>query len=276
MNDVEIRLALIAGAVLLAMIAIWLGRRLRERRRAAEFSKPWPPEWRRLLEDSLPLYRRMPPELRRRLEPLVREFLADIEFIGCRGLVVTDEMRLVIAAQACLLVVQRGPGAYGSLRSILLYPDEFVVEEREEDEAGVVTEGVRALSGQTLETSRIILSWRDVQESRIEGDAYNVVLHEFAHYLDHELGGTLTEKGVRHRGALARWHQVLEREYEALCAAVERGEPTLIDAYGAEHPAEFFAVATEVFFEQPREMQIHHGRLYDELKRFYGLDPASW
>lgn len=275
MTDVEIRLALIAGAVVLSLIGLWVYHHVRARRRAAEFARPWPPEWRALLDQSLPLYRRMPVSLRRRLEPLVREFLADVEFVGCRGLVVTDEMRLMVAVQACLLVVERGPGAYSSLRSVLLYPDEFVVEEREEDEAGVVTEGVRALSGQSLETSAIVLSWKDVVDGAAEDDGYNVVLHEFAHHLDHDLGGALSDKGMGRR-AFERWHEVLEREYEALCEAVERGEPTLIDAYGAEHPAEFFAVATEVFFELPQEMQQHHGRLYAELRRFYGLDPAQW
>jgi Mlc titration factor MtfA (ptsG expression regulator) len=158
---------------------------------------------------------------------------------------------------------------------VLLYPDEFLVTESDEDEAGVVTEGTRALSGQTFDTSRIVLSWRDVQESGADGEAYNVVLHEFAHYLDHDFDGALTEKQDS-AGALADWHEVLAHEYGALNAAVRRNEPTLIDPYGAEHPAEFFAVATETFFEQPREMKLQHARLYGELQRFYGLDPAGW
>lgn len=238
-------------------------------------SQPFPAEWRTLLEHTVPLYRRMPADLRLRIEPVARRFLKRIRFVGCNGLVVTDEMRLCIAAQACLLIVRRGTFAYDGLRSVLLYPDEFLVAESDEDEAGVVTEGTRPLSGQTFDTARIVLSWRDVQEGAEEGEAYNVVLHEFAHYLDHDFDGALTETPAS-GGALADWHAVLAREYKALCAAIERNEPTLIDPYGAEHPAEFFAVATETFFEQPGEMQSRHAHLYAQLRRFYGLDPARW
>lgn len=275
MNEIEWRLALIAGAVVAALGVLWLRGALRARRRAAILSEPFPPEWRTLLEERVPLYRRMPEELRRALEPRVRAFLADVRFVGCGGLEVTDEMRLVIAWQACVLIARRDPGVYASLASVLVYPDEFVVEESEEDEIGVVTQGTRVLSGQTFDTDRIVLSWRDVCESGAPGDAYNVVLHEFAHYLDHSVGSALTDASSRLR-ALEEWHAVLEREYDALCSAVERGEETLIDPYGAEDPAEFFAVATETFFELPVEMEQHHPRLYAELRKFYGLDPARW
>jgi MtfA peptidase len=215
----------------------------------------------------------MPAELRRQLEPLVREFLLDVEFVGCQGLTVTDEMRLVIATQASLLITNSGAGAFRQLRSVLIYPDEFVVEESDEDEAGVVTEGTRVLTGQTFDTARIVLSWRDVAEGSGTDEPYNVVLHEFAHYLDHSVGGALTAPG---HGSLEQWHAVLNREYEALCDAVDRGEATLIDPYGAEHLEEFFAVATETFFEQPRELQRRHAHLYAELQKFYGLDPTQW
>ena len=265
----ESDLVLLLSAVAAAIAILWYV--ARTRRRSAGMREPFPSEWRRLLQRSLPLYRTMPAELRLRLEPLVREFLLDVDCVGCQGLSVTDEMRLVIATQACLLTANSGAGAFRSLRSVLIYPDEFVVEESDEDEAGVVTEGTRVLSGQAFETSRIVLSWRDVAEGSATDEAYNVVLHEFAHYLDHSVG--LTERGHR---AQEGWHAVLNREYEALCDAVERGESTLIDPYGAEHLEEFFAVATETFFEQPRELRGRHSQLYAELQSFYGLDPAAW
>lgn len=259
--------------VALMFAAVWYG--VRKRRRTTRIREPFPSEWRSQLQRSLPLYGTMPAELRSRLEPLVREFLLDVDFVGCQGLVVTDEMRVVIATQACLLTVGSQAGGFRSLYSVLLYPDEFVVADSDEDEAGVITEGTRVLSGQTFETSRIILSWRDVQESGGADEAYNVVLHEFAHHLDHSFGGALTMSSPGHR-KLERWHTVLNREYEALCDAVDAGEPTLIDPYGAEHLEEFFAVATETFFEQPRDLQRRHSHLYSELRSFYGLDPASW
>lgn len=260
------------AAVVASVVAIlWYA--AYRRRRSARIREPFPLEWRELLHRSLPLYGKMPAELRLRLEPPVREFLLDVDFVGCQGLSVTDEMRLIIATQACLLIVSSEAGAFRSLRSVLIYPDEFVVEESDEDEAGVVTEGTRVLTGQTFETSRIILSWRDVAAGSGVDEAYNVVLHEFAHYLDHSVGGALSSRGHRQ---LEGWHEVLNREYEALCEAVDRGEPTLIDPYGAEHLEEFFAVATETFFERPRELQRRHSHLYIELRKFYGLDPAAW
>ena len=263
-------ISLIAAAAAAAAIGI-LSYAARARRRATQIRKPFPSEWRELLHHSLPLYRNMPAELRIRLEPFVREFLLDVDFVGCQGLIVTDEMRLVVTVQACLLIANNGAGAFRTLRSVLIYPDEFVVEESDEDEAGVVTEGTRVLSGQSFDTSRIVLSWRDVTEGGGTDEAYNVALHEFAHYLDHSVG--LTERGHR---ALEGCHAVLKQEYEALCAAVDRGEPTLIDPYGAEHIEEFFAVATETFFEQPRELQLRHTHLYAELQKFFGVDPARW
>ena len=275
MNESQLLLALIVSAGFLSLAAVLLWRFVSTRRRTEAFSEPFSRQWRRLLEHSLPLYQRIPPPLRLKLEPLVRAFLSDVRFVGCQGLEVTDEMRLVVATQACLLVVMRDSGAYTALGSVLIYPDKFVVNEPEEDDAGIVTEGENILAGQSVDDTRIILSWQDVKEGGTEGDAYNVVLHEFAHYLDNSVDGALSDSGTR-RETFEAWHDVLDREYEALCDAVERGEETLIDPYGAEHPAEFFAVATETFFEQPLQMQSRHAALYAELKRFYGLDPAAW
>jgi MtfA peptidase len=264
--------AAFAAIVAIVVALLWL--RARKRSQAA-IAEPFPETWRALLVANVPVYRRMPLLLRYSLEPHVRTFLRNVRFVGCNGLVVTDEMRLVVALQACLLVSQRDPGAYTSLYSVLLYPDEFVVPDRDEDEAGVVTEGESVLSGQTLDTARIVLSWRDVQASGAGADAYNVVMHEFAHYLDHSVEGAISVAPSRRR-ALAEWHRVLEREYQDLCAAVERGETTLIDPYGAEEIAEFFAVATETFFERPLELGQRHPALYASLRDFYGLDPARW
>jgi Mlc titration factor MtfA (ptsG expression regulator)/transglutaminase-like putative cysteine protease len=241
-------------------------------------AQPFPPQWRAMLESEVPLYRRMPAQLRLRLEPLVRRFLERVDFVGCNGLEVTDEMRVTIAVQACLLIVHHKGHGYEDLHSVLLYPGEFVVTESEEDEAGVVTEGTRALSGQTFDTSRIVLSWSDVKESgAADGEAYNVVLHEFAHHLDHAIDSALSDRSSAPGDQdFERWHLVFAREYEALCDAVDRDEPTLIDPYATEHPAEFFAVATETFFELPRELRAQHPHLHAELVRYYGLDPADW
>jgi Mlc titration factor MtfA (ptsG expression regulator) len=274
-SESQLALALILALGVLAIGGALLWGSVRRRRRALQFSAPFPPEWRSLLERSLPLYRRMPPDLHLRLEPVVRAFLTDVRFVGCRGLAVTDEMRLVIAIQACLLIVARDIQAYASLGSVLLYPDEFVVNQADEDEAGVVTEGESILSGQSVDTSQIVLSWQDVQDHGTDTEIYNVVVHEFAHFLDNAVDGTLTDTGSR-REEFETWHELLEAEYQALCDAVDCDADTLIDPYGAESTVEFFAVATEAFFERPAELKRLHAALYAALVTFYGLDPASW
>ena len=243
----------------------------RARRRAARMAEPLPDLARAAIDRNVPSVRRLPPELRARLESLVGAFLAEKEFIGCNGLVVTDEIRSTIAALACLLVLDRR-GHYDELHSILVYPAAFWVEDEVEDEAGVVAKRRRVLSGEAWESSRIILSWDDVLEAvRFPGEGYNVALHEFAHYLDAEgLGLAAGERPI------SAWADDLAREFEQLLDAVDRGEFTFLDPYAAEDEAEFFAVATEDFFERPAGLLAAHPRLYGLLQEFYGLDPASW
>jgi len=262
--------ALIGAA--LVIIVSW--RIARARRRARELDQPFPEEWHALLA-RVPLWRRVPPPVRAPVEHAARRLLARVSFIGCNGLTVTDEMRLVIAAQAALLVAHRDSRAYDALYSVLVYPGEFIVEDRDEDEFGLVTVGRRALSGQAIDVSRIVLSWEDIEAGFTGDDGYNVVLHEFAHYLDHLAEGALTDGGALAPSA-ARWHATLESAYEALCDAVDRGEDSLIDPYGAEDLAEFFATATEAFFERAREFRAAHPGLHAELREFYGVDPAAW
>ena len=179
---------------------------------------------------------------------------------------------VAIAAQACLLMLNRSARIFDELRAILVYPDEFVVRDAVEED-GVVTERERALSGESWDTSRIILSWRDVRDA---GDGYNVVLHEFAHYLDLEGGAANGAPLLDGPRDYARWARVMRRAYDALAARSRAGEATLLDPYGSEDEAEFFAVATEAFFELPRELAADHPDVYAELSRFYRLDPARW
>jgi Mlc titration factor MtfA (ptsG expression regulator) len=266
-----------APVIAIAVVAIgvlgWLiGAPLwRARRRAAVMAQPLSAGALSAIDRNVPAVRHLPPELRARLESLMAAFLAEKEFVGCNGLVVTDEMRATIAAMACLLVLGRR-GHYDQLHSVLVYPTPFWVEDEVEDEAGVVEKRRRVLSGEAWESSRIILSWEDVLEAaRYPGEGYNVALHEFAHYLDAEgLGLGASERTV------AEWSDDLAGEFESLLDAVDRGEYTFLDPYAAEDEAEFFAVATEDFFERPGELLAAHPRLYALLKEFYALDPANW
>ena len=264
---------LIAIAVVAIGVLAWLiGAPLwRARRRTAVMARPLPPSALAAIDRNVPAVRHLPPGLRARLESLMAVFIAEKAFIGCNGLVVTDEMRVTIAAMACVLVLGRR-GHYDQLHSVLVYPTPFWVEDEVEDEAGVVEKRRRVLSGEAWESSRIILSWEDVLEAaRHPGEGYNVALHEFAHYLDAEgLGLGAGERTV------AEWADDLAAEFEALLDAVDRGECMFLDPYAAEDEAEFFAVATEDFFERPVELRDAHPRLYELLQEFYALDPAGW
>ena len=269
-------LAIILVAAAAAICWILVGPLVLARRRASHRVAAFSEADRTYLRRRVPAYRDMPADLRGRLEGLINVFLAEKEFIGCQGLHVTQPMQLSIAAQACLLVLGRDEHVYDHLRTILVYPSQFVVREEWHDDDGVVTEGERVLSGQAWDVSRIILSWEDVAARAADGDAYNVVIHEFAHYLDHEGGGPDGTPALGDHGEQARWAGVFQAEFDALRAAVDRGEETFLDPYAAEDEAEFFAVVSEAFFEAPRELSRRHAPLYGQLRSYYRLDPAGW
>lgn len=258
-------------AVLLAR-PFWIAHR-RRRLRAA----PIPAEWRPLIEHAMPVYARIPAKLRARLDGLVNQFVTEKEFVGCQGLTITLEMRLAIAAQACLLVLNRAASVYDALFSVLVYPAAFIARDQHHDFAGVVHERERVLSGQAWDTHRIILSWEDVQASRdAPNDGYNVVYHEFAHYLDAEAGEVDGAPLLGDAEHYERWAHVMNEQFSQLRAATARGETTLLDPYGGEDEGEFFAVATEVFFERAADLKRDHPALYAELSGYYRLDPAAW
>jgi Mlc titration factor MtfA (ptsG expression regulator) len=175
-------------------------------------------------------------------------------------------MRVLVGAQACLITLGSNDYPFDDLHGITMHRDEFVVEEAVEDEdTGVVTEGYQTLSGQAIESDRIVLSWTDVLESMRRQDGYNVVIHEFTHFLEHTRPGGDRAARVALESCLAE-----------LRAAVDRGEQTLLDPYGAEDITEFLAVAAEFFFERSQELREQHPLLYVLLRDSFHLDPASW
>lgn len=266
------------GLLAATFIAWLLSQPARARRRRARLrARPFPPEWSAILEKRMPAFRRLPPDLQRQLEGHVLVFLAEKDFVGCNGLTVTDEMRVTIAAQACLLILNRRTDYYfPNLTQVLVYPTAFVVEREEYDEAGVRSRERQVLVGESWTDSQVILSWQDVLEgAAVEDDGWNVVLHEFAHQLDQAKGYASGAPELPGAERYAAWSEVFTAEFEQLRARGEDPE-SLLDEYGATDPAEFFAVVTEVFFEQPLDLQAEHPALYRELSRFYRVDPASW
>ena len=245
-----------------------------ERRRAHLRTQPFPAEWRRILRRRVPIVARLPAELQLRLKRHIQVFLAEKSFIGCQGQAITDEVRVTIAAQACLLLLGHARSdCYPRLRQILVYPDAFVVDRERAVGAGVVQEQRRALSGESWVQGQVILSWAEVLAGAADAsDGRNVTLHEFAHQVDQDTGVADGRPWRPSRAARRRWDAVMGEAFERL----QREPSALIDAYGASDPAEFFAVVTEVFFERPQELAAEAPAVYRELAELFGVDPLGW
>jgi hypothetical protein len=249
----------------------------RDRRREELGKQPFPPEWTEVIDQDVPYCRHLHPDERKRLEDLIKVFVAEKHFEGCGGLEITDEIKVTIAAQACLLLLNLHHDYYERLASIVVYPESF---DFAQEEPGLATGTVdmRSLRAAGLSSTMgaVVLSWPDtVRGAQGTGDGSNVVFHEFAHQLD-QLDGAMNGAPALEGASMYRdWAQVLGGEYKRLQAEVETGAPSLISAYGATKPAEFFAVVTELFFEKPIELQREHPELYGEFRQYYHQDPAA-
>lgn len=236
---------------------------------ASEF----PAIWEEILERRVPFDRSLPESDRCELRSYIRWFLASKPFEGCAGLVITDEIRVTIAAQACLLLLHRETPCYERLRSLYVYPG-----------AHFARSSTKTALGEAWGQGIVVLAWDSVRggaANPFDGD--NVVMHEFAHQLDLEDGQfdgiPLVGRGmaaVQQAGAYTAWAKMLSKEYEQLRQSIEKGHETVMDSYGGSDPAEFFAVATECFFEKPKQLFKRHPDLYASLKQFYKQDPAMW
>jgi Mlc titration factor MtfA (ptsG expression regulator) len=270
----------LAISVLALLLVGWIAGRpwLTEYRRGKIRRQPFPAHWRGILQQRVPYFRRLPADLQLQLKKHIQVFIAEKPFIGCAGLVVTDEMRVTIAAQACLLILNRGtPHYYPNLRQILLYPGAFLVNKVHTDGIGVLQEQRQVLSGESWSQGQVILSWEDaVEGADVSDDGQNVVIHEFAHQLDQENGPANGAPSLAPGQSRKEWARVLAAEFDTLQTRALRHEGSLFSHYGATNPAEFFAVASEVFFEQPVRMAEEHPALYQQLSLFYRLNPLSW
>jgi MtfA peptidase len=207
-----------------------------------------------------------------RLKELVVLFLAEKEMHGAHGLQLTDEVRLSIAAQACLPILNLGLDVYEGWVGVIVYPGEFRVRKEEVDEDGVVHTFEEELAGEAWPGGPVILSWEDVG---LAERGYNVVIHEFAHKIHMDGGGDADFPAAREGMDAAKWRKTLEDAYDRFCAEVDSGRPTFIDPYAAEHPAEFFAVMSEAFFTESAVLARDWPDLYAQLALFYRQDPAS-
>lgn len=222
-------------------------------------------------------FRSLPTDLQLQLKKHIQVFIAEKQFIGCDGLEIDDDIRVTVAAQACLLLLNRKTDFYPNLKEILIYPSVFIVSNNQRDSNGLVSERSRVLSGESWQHGKVILSWQTTKEgAEIPDDGSNVVIHEFAHQLDQEDGNANGAPILTRTQDYVSWSAVMMREYNLLVEASQLQQYSLFSYYGATNPAEFFAVISEVFFEQPQAFLTQHSALYHELSSFYKLDPVNW
>ncbi|HEX6751303.1 MAG TPA: M90 family metallopeptidase [Longimicrobium sp.] len=244
----------------------------RKRRRDEIRDRPFPEEWLAIVERNVAMYHRLSFHDRQELLRKVLVFLEEKNFEGCGGLEMTDEIRVTVAAQACIPILRFEDHYYPRLRSILVYPDTFVARRTRRD-GWVEHEDHEAMLGEAWADGAVVLSWASVESDlRDAGDARNVVVHEFAHQLDAEDGAHDGTPPLPFR-AYGPWVRILSAEYLELREG--RG-PHVLDDYGAKNEAEFFAVASETFFERPEKLLREHPELYAELCQYYRQDPAAW
>jgi Mlc titration factor MtfA (ptsG expression regulator) len=248
----------------------------KQHRRQRLRSQPFPPAWLTIIERNVSIYNRLPQADRRELQGHIQVLLSEKHFEGCGGLELTDDIKVTIAAQACLLLLHRETGYYPRLITILVYPHAYVAKSVEPIGRGVVLEGETARLGEAWKEGVVVLSWDDVRRGASDlHDGHNVVLHEFAHQLDQQDGTADGAPILEHRSRYVTWARVLSADYEQLRQDTEQGRTDVLDGYGATNPAEFFAVATECFFEKPIQLRRKHPQLYEELKAYYRQDPAE-
>ena len=251
---------------------------LKQRRRHRLRAQPFPPAWRLIVTRNLPIFRRLPPEDQTELLGHVQVFLAEKHFEGCGELELTDEIRLTIAAQACLLLLHRETDYYPHLITILVYPSGYTAYEARHLGGNIWEEGGQDRLGHTARRlGAMVLAWDSAKRGAADpSDGRNLVLHEFAHQLDFEDFQTDGAPALATRADYVAWARVMSKEFEALRAADDTGMATVLDTYGAKDPAEFFAVVTEAFFERPRALRAKHPELYAELARFFRQDPVCY
>lgn len=247
---------------------------VRRSRRSQLLSRPLPPEWQAILKKNLPMFELLPEACRERLQGYVQLFLAEKHFEGCGGVEITDEIRVTVAAQACMLLMGRECRVYPRLKTVLIYPEAYTSGQK-----GLLggDNGEGSRLGESWNCGVVVLAWDSVLGgARNIEDGQNVTFHEFAHQLDQEDGASDGAPILEERSAYSAWARVCGAEFEQLVEKTERGRKSTMDRYGATNPAEFFAVATETFFEKPKQLATRHPELYEELRDYYHLDPLSW
>ena len=247
----------------------------KRRRRQRVRSQPLPPAWGEILQRNVPYSRMLSAGEQEQLRGDALILLDEKRFTGCGGLALTDEIRVTIAAGAAVLLLNRRTDYYPRMESIYVYPREYFVRNVWHLPAHVEVEGDSRL-GESWYRGPVVLSWDETLKGSLNPrDGRNVVYHEFAHQLDSENGEMDGTPPLADRRMVAEWAEVFTREFDRLADDVDRRRRTVIDEYGATDPAEFFACATEAFFERSGPLRSRHAELYNLLAQYYCQDPAA-
>jgi Mlc titration factor MtfA (ptsG expression regulator) len=251
---------------------------LKDRHRKRLKARPFPNEWMKSIKHNVAFFTRLSAPDQSELLDAVQIFLAEKSFEGCAGQEITDEVRVTIAVQACLLLLHRKTDYFPRLLTILVYPSTYLADEQRPITAEIWEEGKSHRAGETGRTmGSMVLAWDAVKSGAADpSDGKNVVLHEFAHQLDYENFAADGTPALATRQQQLAWREVMRTEFASLRAAEATGIPTLLDTYGATNAAEFFAVSTEAFFERPLRLRSQHPRLYSELQSYFRQDPVEF
>jgi Mlc titration factor MtfA (ptsG expression regulator) len=251
---------------------------LKERHRHRLKSRPFPKNWLQIIRRNVAFFVRLSAADQSELLGHIQVFLAEKRFEGCGGLEITDEIRVTIAAQACLLLLHRKTNYFPRLVTVLVYASTYMVEEHRHVEGPLWEEGRMPRLGETgRQLGTMVLAWDAVKSGAADpSDGKNLVLHEFAHQLDFENYASDGVPALATRKQQLSWREVMRTEFASLRAAEETGIPILLDTYGATNPAEFFAVSTEAFFERPKMLRAYHPRLYGELQSYFQQNPIEF
>jgi len=248
---------------------------LAKKQRLKLLKMPLKPEFEKILLKNIPPYKRLSEKMRKELQGLVNIFLYEKEFEGCGGLELTDEMRITIAGEACLLLLNRNlTDCFPDLQTILVYPTAYVASGAEIIGGRRVENAVTTRAGESWQNGAVVLAWDHIKHGAQDcNDGHNVVLHEFGHQLDQESGAA---NGAPPLKTYHTWTQVMGNNFQELCEKVEEHRKDVIDPYGATNPAEFFAVTTETFFEKPEKLKKEHPKLFQQLQKYYQVNPIEW
>lgn len=229
--------------------------------------------WEQVLASSS-LFDALSVERRERLRKLALGFCGRVHFSGAHEFEVDPFVRLSVAAQACLLVLELGLEHFSEVRTVIIYPDAFVAYREEEDEIGVVHAGYEALDGESIEQGSVVLAWEEARLDRRTAHS-NLVLHEFAHKLDERSGICDGAPPLPAHMNAKRWEQAFSAAYERLCRTLDAGDWTPVDDYAATSPAEFFAVCVEYFFVAPSVLFETFPDVYRQLQAFFRQNPRE-